>query len=29
MLNWIGSNGTVYLYENGFGIKWTTKVGMS
>ena len=26
MLNWIVWNGTVYLYKNGFGINWPTKV---
>ena len=29
MLNWIVWNRTVYVYENGFGIKYPTKVDMS
>ena len=28
MLNWIVWNRTVYLYENGFGIKSPTKIDM-
>ena len=28
MLNWIVWNRTVYLYKNGFGIKYFTKVDM-
>ena len=28
MLNWIVLNRTGYLFKNGFGIKWPTKVDM-
>ena len=28
MLNWIVWNGTVYMYENGFGIEWPSVVNM-
>ena len=28
MLNWTVWNKTVYLYENGLGIKWPTDVDM-
>ena len=28
MLNGIVWNKTVYLYKNGFGIKWPTKIDM-
>ena len=28
MLNWTVFNRTDYLHENGFGVKWPTKVDM-
>ena len=28
MLNWIVWNGTVYMYKNGFGIRYTKMVDM-
>ena len=28
MLNWIVWNRTVYMYKNGFGIKWPAMVDM-
>ena len=28
MINWIVWNRTVYMYKNGFGVRWPTMIDM-